>query len=1770
MGANPPANLQLGDKSNVRGYWESQLVVQLNDRILRALGSDWHDWTAFEEDKLDPAVRAGFEVEIGQVLAAEYGAAPMILLKDPRMCRLAPLWLRSLDRAGLEPKIVIPVRNPLESALSLLERDKMPIEEGLLLWLRHVLDAERFTRGRSRCFVSFAALLDDWRATIGRISTSLQIDWPVDPDRAGEEVERFLSRDLQHQQSSDQELKLRADVFDWVISAYEAVAALSISTDSSEQQLAAIDRVYRAFDQATRIFGPVVGDRDARLAELVSRISAIEADLALRIGEAAGYREDLAAAQAKLRQSQLDLADRTAAAQAAARELEAARHDLAGTRSAFRRNGRKGGHPVSALALTIADGLRRVVKGDRGRAKGRGRREEEQSDLLRSSGLFDAAWYLETYPDVRLAGIDPVLHYLRHGAAEGRDPSRYFSTRDYQERYVDVAAAGINPLLHFLQFGIKEKRYFAPAGAAASKPDGQPGPALRDAGEAGLTGEHLKFTRPGVAHEDFDPAILEGVERDVKILAYYLPQFHAIPENDTFWGKGFTEWRQIARALPRFPGHYQPRIPSDLGFYDLTDVNVMRRQAALAKSAGIHGFAFYYYWFDGHRVLERPVESFLAAPDIDMPFMVIWANENWTRTWDGMNSEILLRQSYDPKDEPALLADLARHFKDPRHIRLGGRPLFVIYQPKHVPDARQTFERWRACWKRDFGLEPVIFMAQTFGLEDPLEFGLDGAIEFPPHNLQKLYPGRTVSDAFSPEFKGHAIRYDDVVAASLAKPEPSFPLIKTIFPSWDNDARRPMRGTTFQGSTPRKYERWLAELVRRARARPVLGESFVAINAWNEWAEGAYLEPDVHYGAAYLNATARALLPRAQRRIDQGRFRVLLVGHDAADHGAQRLLLSIGAVLTRCFGVAIQYLLLGDGPLRARYAAIGPCKVVDAADRSAVASALAELSAQGFSLALANTTISGKIVEPLHTAGFRIVSLVHELPGLIQRYKLDAAVSAIGRASDVVVFAGELVHDSFAQMSGGFAGRAVIRPQGLYRAEIAPDGGARMRIRGELGVPPGSRLVINVGYGDLRKGFDLFTQAAKEFSRRRPDTYFLWIGKLPPGAAGAGTKGDATAPDAGRVIAIGHREEVSPYYAAADLLFLSSREDPYPSVVLEAMAAGLPVVGFAGATGCEELIARHGAIVPAGDIGAAVAAIADALDLPAEGAAVAAAARVAEIRTNYDFKDYCFWLLQQADPSLRRVSVLVPNYNHQRYLPERMDSIFEQHYPVYEIVVLDDASPDDSVAVLRAAADRAERDILLLANETNSGSLARQWRKGLEHCGGDFVWLAESDDVADPEFLARAAETLELEEADFCFVDSWQIDGEGSRVGESYIPYVDDIAPGTFRADFAMPGAEFLRRFLAVKNVILNMSGVLWRRTALLQALDAASPEIETLRLAGDWRLYAAASLAGQKVTYLAQALNGHRRHDRGVTSSLDKQRHVDEVLQVQVLIAQAAPLDERATEAAARHLADIHRHLGLPARDDLMSVADVAACREAAAGLAVSPDVHPGDFIFRFLVSNRKFRDRRAAIDYYFKDGRRSAETLRDLLAVLGFENGRPGTLLEFASGYGCVSRHAAQVFPGTGWTACDIHLDAVNFIAKHLGVASRLSANVPESLALGGRFDVVFALSFFSHMPERTWGRWLKALHGLVREGGYLIFTTHGLASAKHFGDPQIPQSGIWFKPESEQKDLDVTEYGQTLVTPEFVARAAHEYLGAEIRLTRLGFWWEHQDLYVIGGAG
>ena len=344
------------------------------------------------------------------------------------------------------------------------------------------------------------------------------------------------------------------------------------------------------------------------------------------------------------------------------------------------------------------------------------------------------------------------------------------------------------------------------------------------------------------------------------LVAFYLPQFHTIPENDEWWGKGFTEWRNVTRALPQFEGHYQPKLPGDLGFYDLRNVEVMHEQARLAREYGISAFCFYFYWFGGKTLLETPLRNWLNDKTIDLKFCLCWANEKWTRTWDGRGDEILIDQKHSPEDDIAFIEHVAEYMRDPRYLRVDGRPALLVYRPGMFPDARSTTALWRAwCIAQGVGDIKLIYV-QSFDNADPRSLGFDAAVEFPP---MQSSPGPTTDSSvlLNPGYVGSVVPWREVRESFGRGTAKSYPLYKGVNPGWDNEARRPGRGRCLQGASPSRYGHWLAETIESAHSSLV--DDPIFINAWNEWAEGAFLEPDANHGYANLDATRRALCGNA-------------------------------------------------------------------------------------------------------------------------------------------------------------------------------------------------------------------------------------------------------------------------------------------------------------------------------------------------------------------------------------------------------------------------------------------------------------------------------------------------------------------------------------------------------------------------------------------------------------------------------------------------------------------------------------------------------------------------------------------------------------------------------------------------------------------------------------------------------------------------------------------------------------------------------------------
>lgn len=343
---------------------------------------------------------------------------------------------------------------------------------------------------------------------------------------------------------------------------------------------------------------------------------------------------------------------------------------------------------------------------------------------------------------------------------------------------------------------------------------------------------------------------------DVKAIAFYLPQFHPVPENDYAWGRGFTEWSNVAKAKPFYDGHHQPQLPGEMGFYDLRDPAVISRQAILAREFGIEGFCFYHYWFDGRRILEGPVDSLLANKQIELPFCLCWANETWSRRWDGSETDIIIKQEFLENSILRFIDDLIPYFNDERYIKVGGRHILLVYRPDIIDDLASVLIKWRDR-ARESGIELYICACGTFGFSDPTPFGFDALVEFPPHGVN--VPEVNDSIDWEKRFEGKAYDYEDVVKSEILKNEPNYPLIRSCMVAWDNTSRKGINGNMFINSSPSAFEAWLTALVWRSQIVHKTGERLVFINAWNEWAEGAHLEPDLKWGRQYLQACSRAL-----------------------------------------------------------------------------------------------------------------------------------------------------------------------------------------------------------------------------------------------------------------------------------------------------------------------------------------------------------------------------------------------------------------------------------------------------------------------------------------------------------------------------------------------------------------------------------------------------------------------------------------------------------------------------------------------------------------------------------------------------------------------------------------------------------------------------------------------------------------------------------------------------------------------------------------------
>lgn len=355
---------------------------------------------------------------------------------------------------------------------------------------------------------------------------------------------------------------------------------------------------------------------------------------------------------------------------------------------------------------------------------------------------------------------------------------------------------------------------------------------------------------------------------DIKALAFYLPQYHTFKENDEWWGKGFTEWTNVRSGNVRFKGHYQPRVPHvDFGYYELNNIEILKKQAKLAKQHGIYGFCFYYYWFSGKRLMEKPVDMLLEHKEVDLPFCLCWANENWTRAWDGQNKNVLIAQEYSDNDDEKFMCDLKKYVDDSRYIRIDNKPVILVYNPGQIPNCHKSFKKWREVAK-EIGIgEILIWTCQTANnTAEKLKITncIDAEVEFPPHNmwLDSAAIKNVDLNGKSAYLFDYTKLVDEIANNLESSSDTAVPVHHSCMLAWDNAARRKDAWFTYAKFSLRSLYKWVLAISDRARKDFRPEERFIFINAWNEWGEGTYLEPDERFGYANINTVSKAIFNR--------------------------------------------------------------------------------------------------------------------------------------------------------------------------------------------------------------------------------------------------------------------------------------------------------------------------------------------------------------------------------------------------------------------------------------------------------------------------------------------------------------------------------------------------------------------------------------------------------------------------------------------------------------------------------------------------------------------------------------------------------------------------------------------------------------------------------------------------------------------------------------------------------------------------------------------
>lgn len=599
-----------------------------------------------------------------------------------------------------------------------------------------------------------------------------------------------------------------------------------------------------------------------------------------------------------------------------------------------------------------------------------------------------------------------------------------------------------------------------------------------------------------------------------------------------------------------------------------------------------------------------------------------------------------------------------------------------------------------------------------------------------------------------------------------------------------------------------------------------------------------------------------------KKEVSQQKIRgqIIVVSHNAYKEGAPLLALHLIKHLKLFFGYDVVTILNSGGDIVSefnKYSKVYRFDLLDPVERAELGSRLYD---EGYKLALCNTSVVGAVVEELKNANITCVALIHELPYVIKIAHLEESLKKILQYADYYVFPAQFVKD---KLEAGFKinqDKSYIRHQGRYMRNpyLFRNESARARLREYLQCPASTKIVLNIGSGEYRKGIDLFVDTGIEVLSNQDNMIFVWVGKVKDHEIRAAQNKITQSNKSESFRFMDFEKDIGLFYSGSDIFYLSSREDPFPSVYIDAVTAGLPVVAFNHAGGFIELQASIGGIlIEDFDTSAAAKSIISLttdsdLYLQRKSASL-------EASRLFGFNDYIYDLLEIAGTELYRVSVIIPNYNYVKYIEGRLNSIFNQTVKPFEIIFLDDNSSDNSLEVASELLENSGFDYTIISSNENRGCY-KQWLRGISAARGNIIWIAEADDLSETNFIERLLPEFDDKDISLVYCQSVAIDQNSNKMDFSYIDYTNELSTSRWKGDFTNDGENEIVNYMVMMNTVPNASGVLIR-TSALKGLDKILSEFTS---AGDWITYVYA-LGFGGISFVGESLNYHRRHDSSI-----------------------------------------------------------------------------------------------------------------------------------------------------------------------------------------------------------------------------------------------------------------------------------------------------------------